>query len=37
MYELIKILSDGDFHSGEVIGSSLGVSRAAVWKKIAGL
>jgi BirA family biotin operon repressor/biotin-[acetyl-CoA-carboxylase] ligase len=37
MYELIKILSDGDFHSGELIGSALGVSRTAVWKKIAGL
>jgi BirA family biotin operon repressor/biotin-[acetyl-CoA-carboxylase] ligase len=37
MYDLIKILSDGDFHSGEVIGKSLGVSRTAVWKKIAGL
>jgi BirA family biotin operon repressor/biotin-[acetyl-CoA-carboxylase] ligase len=37
MYELIKILSDGDFHSGELIGSALGVSRTAVWKKITGL
>lgn len=37
MYDLIKILSDGDFHSGELIGKSLGVSRTAVWKKIAGL
>jgi BirA family biotin operon repressor/biotin-[acetyl-CoA-carboxylase] ligase len=37
MYDLIIILSDGDFHSGELIGSSLGVSRTAVWKKIAGL
>jgi BirA family biotin operon repressor/biotin-[acetyl-CoA-carboxylase] ligase len=37
MYDLIKILSDGDYHSGEVIGELLGVSRTAVWKKIAGL
>jgi BirA family biotin operon repressor/biotin-[acetyl-CoA-carboxylase] ligase len=37
MYELIKILSDGNFHSGELIGSSLGVSRTAVWKKIIAL
>lgn len=37
MYELIKILSDGGFHSGELIGKSLGVSRTAVWKKISGL
>jgi BirA family biotin operon repressor/biotin-[acetyl-CoA-carboxylase] ligase len=32
--ELIKILSDGHFHSGEEIGTALGVSRAAVWKKL---
>jgi BirA family biotin operon repressor/biotin-[acetyl-CoA-carboxylase] ligase len=32
--ELIKILSDGQFHSGEEIGAALGVSRAAVWKKL---
>jgi BirA family biotin operon repressor/biotin-[acetyl-CoA-carboxylase] ligase len=32
--ELIKILSDGNFHSGEEIGAALGVSRAAVWKKL---
>jgi BirA family biotin operon repressor/biotin-[acetyl-CoA-carboxylase] ligase len=37
MHDLIKILADGDFHSGQLIGDSLGVSRTAVWKKIAGL
>ena len=37
MHDLIKILSDGDFHSGELIGKSLGMSRTAVWKKIGGL
>lgn len=37
MYDLIKILADGDYHSGQLIGDSLGVSRTAVWKKIAGL
>jgi BirA family biotin operon repressor/biotin-[acetyl-CoA-carboxylase] ligase len=31
---LIKILSDGQFHSGEEIGAALGVSRAAVWKQL---
>ena len=37
MNDLIKILSDGNFHSGEVVGNSLGISRAAVWKKMSGL
>jgi BirA family biotin operon repressor/biotin-[acetyl-CoA-carboxylase] ligase len=37
MYDLIKILADGDYHSGQLIGDSLGVSRTAVWKKIVGL
>ena len=32
--ELIKILADGEFHSGEDIGASLGVSRAAIWKQL---
>jgi BirA family transcriptional regulator, biotin operon repressor / biotin---[acetyl-CoA-carboxylase] ligase len=31
---LLKILSDGEFHSGEEIGLALGVSRAAVWKQL---
>lgn len=31
---LISLLADGEFHSGEEIGSLLGVSRAAVWKQI---
>ena len=35
--ELITLLADGNFHSGEVIGELLGVSRAAVWKKLQGL
>jgi len=32
---VIHILSDGHFHSGQSIGTSLGVSRAAVWKTMA--
>ena len=32
--ELLRILSDGQFHSGEEIGEALGVSRAAVWKQL---
>jgi BirA family biotin operon repressor/biotin-[acetyl-CoA-carboxylase] ligase len=30
--EVLKLLSDGQFHSGEELGFLLGVSRAAVWK-----
>lgn len=33
-FELMKCLSDGEFHSGESLGRSLGMSRAAVWKQI---
>jgi BirA family biotin operon repressor/biotin-[acetyl-CoA-carboxylase] ligase len=29
---LLQLLSDGKFHSGDELGKSLGVSRAAVWK-----
>jgi BirA family biotin operon repressor/biotin-[acetyl-CoA-carboxylase] ligase len=32
--ELITILADGEFHSGEEIGAVLGISRAAVWKQL---
>lgn len=32
--KLIQLLSDGRFHSGEELGSILGVSRAAVWKML---
>lgn len=35
--ELLRILSDGRFHSGEALGKSLGVGRAAVWKCLHGL
>ncbi len=37
MEHLIQLLGDGQFHSGEELGASLGVSRAAVWKKLKGL
>ncbi len=33
-YALLEALSDGKFHSGEVLGESLGVTRAAVWKQL---
>jgi BirA family biotin operon repressor/biotin-[acetyl-CoA-carboxylase] ligase len=32
--KLLDILRDGDFHSGEDLGNSLGVSRTAVWKQL---
>jgi BirA family biotin operon repressor/biotin-[acetyl-CoA-carboxylase] ligase len=31
---LLAILADGDFHSGEELGAQLGVTRAAVWKQL---
>lgn len=35
--KLITLLADGAFHSGELLGQALGISRAAVWKMIKGL
>jgi BirA family biotin operon repressor/biotin-[acetyl-CoA-carboxylase] ligase len=32
--DLLAILSDGQFHSGEALGLVLGVSRMAIWKHI---
>lgn len=34
---LLKILSDGGFHSGESLGSIMGISRAAISKHIQGI
>jgi len=34
---LLHVLSDGAFHSGEALGETLGVSRMAVWKHIRAL
>ncbi len=31
---VLKILADGEVHSGEALGAALGVSRAAVWKQL---
>lgn len=31
---LLRILADGRFHSGEVLGQALGISRAGVWKHL---
>lgn len=36
-HRILRILQDGRFHSGEVLGERLGISRAAVWKALRGL
>jgi len=33
-FELLKLLADGKFHSGEKLASSLNVSRTSIWKMI---
>jgi len=33
-HRLLKLLSDGEFHSGEGLGAVLGVSRMAIWKHL---
>ena len=35
--DLLAILADGQFHSGEALGLTLGVSRMAVWKHMRSL
>ena len=37
MLALLRLLQDGEFHSGEALGAALGVSRAAVWKQLQAL
>ncbi|MEE4246244.1 MAG: biotin--[acetyl-CoA-carboxylase] ligase [Kangiellaceae bacterium] len=32
--KLLKVLSDGQFHSGQAMAAKMGVSRAAIWKVI---
>lgn len=32
--QLLRMLADGRFHSGEELGLALGVSRSAVWKRL---
>ena len=34
---LLQCLADGAFHSGEALGTTLGISRMAVWKHLRGL
>lgn len=35
--QLLRILADGQFHSGEALGSVLGIGRSAVWKHLHAL
>lgn len=32
--QLLRLLADGRFHSGEELGAQLGISRSAVWKQL---
>lgn len=34
MLTLLTLLADGEFHSGQVLGEALGISRSAVWKQL---
>ncbi|MBR7889379.1 biotin--[acetyl-CoA-carboxylase] ligase [Marinomonas sp. A79] len=34
MQAVLALLSDNEFHSGEALGAALGVTRAAIWKKL---
>ncbi|USE37785.1 bifunctional biotin--[acetyl-CoA-carboxylase] ligase/biotin operon repressor BirA [Endozoicomonas sp. SCSIO W0465] len=34
MEKVLELLADGGFHSGEALGSVLGISRTAIWKKL---
>ena len=34
LHEILALLADGQFHSGEKLGAHLGVSRAAIWKAL---
>lgn len=35
--QLLEVLGDGEFHSGEALGKALSVSRTAIWKQLAKL
>ena len=36
-YPLLRILADGQFHSGVALGAALGMGRSAVWKHLHAL
>lgn len=35
--KLLELLADGQFHSGQTLGDSIGISRTGVWKQIKAL
>lgn len=35
--QLLQLLADGEFHSGETLASQLDITRAAIWKLMGGL
>lgn len=36
-FQVLRLLADGDYHSGESLAARLGVSRTAIWKHIQAL
>ena len=36
-WQMLKLLADGEFHSGQVLAKRLGVSRASVFNALAGV
>ncbi len=34
IHKILKLLSDGQFHSGENLGEQVGVTRSAIWKNV---
>lgn len=34
LQQLLRLLADGDYHSGQALGKTLGISRTAVWKQL---
>ena len=36
-YQLLRLLSDGSFHSGSELGEQLGLSRTSIWKTLSQL
>lgn len=34
MLDLLKLIQDGRFHSGQALGVALGISRSAIWKQL---
>lgn len=34
LWDIVRLLADGQYHSGESLGALLGLSRAAVWKHL---